>query len=216
MQSFIKFKWSIATSLFLTSLGMQTAAYANSLKINRDVFDQVGNELAYFEHKFGPAKRVDFLDTRIYQIGDCEFNISLDKNKSIKSVELKISKRCDVNAKFKDNSIVSKMTLKDFYNSSDGKFGRTCLYLCGNAYDPTLYYLAREPHALQFLERIIETKVPDGLSEAVLKTEGEDKLRDMSYDVTIYHDITKRIAANSKIISYTEGNNLETDWRMKQ
>jgi hypothetical protein len=197
-------------------------ALANSIKFNRSVFDRLQDPIQAFEKRYG-APTEDYGRSRVYEIGDCSFEVLLSEfgNKGGNAVVLAIKmgivpNKCDITPTYIDPPRkVSKMKLKDFYGLGfREKFASECIVGCGNNYDPALAFLSLLPKAAGAYTLRVETLLPDGVTTTLHKANRQpgSPTIDLNYDQ--YTERFKEMAADEAILSYQEGYDFMTAFQL--
>jgi len=149
-------------------LGGAAGSPGNKTK-NREVMDQVGRDITFFEKRYGPPTDIRG-SHRDFEIGECQFGVVTAPNKTILWISLRgISSSCDVVPKFMDKRSISEMTLFDFLDDGyNRELVSSCIDICGNAADPTFSLFTEQPRVNGDLKRLIDFLVPgdDELKEA--------------------------------------------------
>ncbi len=125
-------------------------------------------QVAYLEHIAGPAWRVDG-KYRTYKVSGCIVDVVAESN-AVRSLGLRLNDRCTFDPSlFLGIKLPSanKMTFGDLDRAwGGGRFYADCLYLCGNAYDPSVYEHFDGPHAANFIEVNVEAALVSRASVA--------------------------------------------------
>ncbi|QMV73237.1 hypothetical protein HS961_10580 [Comamonas piscis] len=149
--------------------------------------EAIGLNLQYVERIAGPAKRIDGKQQQ-FDLQGCEFLLTTDDAKqSIVGVQLALSSACTVNVgppisadkPIKPSELTFGMAEQYF---RPGNYLADCLSMCGNAYDPSIYWTAEGSRAEGFMSvtlsvPIVEDAVIEAASrwrDAMEKSESED------------------------------------------
>jgi hypothetical protein len=206
----------------ITIVGLLTTpAVANSLDFNRSVFNRLQEPIETFEKRYG-APSEDLGRSRVYQIGDCRFEVLLGEfdnaggNAVVLAIKMSIlPKKCDIIAAYLDPPRkVSKMKLKDFYGIGfREKFASECIVGCGNSYDPPLAFLSLLPKALGSYTLRIETQVPADVITTISKANRQPGSSTINFDYGQYMDSLKTMSADEAVMSYQEGYDFMTAFK---
>ena len=163
--------------------------------------DTIGSTIAYLEQFTGIPKKVNNYgqqEVREYHIEDCIVNI-YGTNNDIRSLELEVSNECTFNISemmnFDSKYYAHQLTFDKVYDvlgEYGTKFTSDCLYLCGNAYQPSDYLEYRGPHVDNWIEVQFST---DGYHEGsscwedyMIKHEGEEYVIEMKFNTDKKYD----------------------------
>lgn len=148
--------------------------------------DMLGADLAYLEQLTSVAKSTDsYSYTKEYKVEGCSVEIGYGPDNTITSLGLTVSANCTFNlAPFfgeQGNNPVNQLT----FGQLDVSFYDDCLYLCGNAIEPSVYEHWEGPRAYNFLEILVssvEAKDACEWADAMMKKEGEDWLMEGKFN----------------------------------
>lgn len=200
------------TILIITLIFSHTLM-ANTKLSQLFTLDMLYSDLAYLEQITGVAKSTDtYLGVKHYKVGGCDVEVSYTPDNKITALGLRLTPKCSFNvAPFLGRSDVLPANQLTF-NQLDGNYYASCLYMCGNAYDPPIYKHHEEPHANNFLEVLVSSVSADNYAwaETMIKKEGEDWVLDGQFNCDPYkYDATaEQLFGQDKIEEITVGYGL--------
>lgn len=154
--------------LFAITATLATTPLAQAAKL-ADVFtgDMLGANQRYFESIAG-IPRESWMDNHTFKVEDCEV-IATMQNEKVTALRLELTSKCkaDLSSFIHDYApessalpfglLTKPLTFGQFIAAAGPvSYSADCLYLCGNAYDPSVYAHWHGPHAAQFLEVMLE------------------------------------------------------------
>lgn len=196
--------------------------------VRQDVGLEVGNllglQIAYVEARTGPAREV-FEDLRVYEVDGCDITLTA-KDSEVKGVRVPMTPACSTAARslLLSRGIPATMPLTfGAYAAAVGgaKFGADCLYLCGNAADPTVFMIGGGSHADGWvMTRAIAVQVDDAtlkaadtIEDAVRLGSGEDYLLSTRFNCDPTYDAVALSALRDVAIGEIEvGYDLNADF----
>jgi hypothetical protein len=151
--------------LLIVTLGLTSAAAAETSKLSRIFqFEMLNAQLAYLESITGPAMHVYAIgagvQSRDYPVEGCRVTAYV-KRGVVLAYSLGLSSSCNFSLNdFLGNDYPSTegLTIGGFANGAFGANLRaqsTCIYLCGNAADPTVDFTWEGPHAANFISVVL-------------------------------------------------------------
>lgn len=151
------------------------SAQAQSTATLAQVFsdDMIGANLSYFESVAGVA-RTSFGDEHSYRVEGCDISVNAGGG-VVSSMRLQLSPGCSVDLSQDLGSFApaasQPLTVGSFARAAGGEldYYADCLQSCGNAADPTFYAYWQGPHAVGFLEVMLEVALVD---DAALDAKG--------------------------------------------
>jgi hypothetical protein len=155
----------IATTMMGLMLALTGATGAETTKLSRIFqYEMLNAQLAYLESITGPAMHVYAkgagVQSREYPVDGCRVTAYV-KGVVVVAYSLVLSPKCNFNLNdFLGNDYPSteRMTVGGFANGAFGADLRaqsTCIYLCGNAADPTVDFTWEGPHAANFISVVL-------------------------------------------------------------
>ena len=179
--------------------------------------ETLGTTIKWFESQYGPAKYVNG-DERTYKIDEC--SLTVRGKERINSLSLDgISPKCSFDLKglnvVESSLPVYQMTFGMFEKKvGKGHYGADCLYLCGNAYDPSVWMVWEGSKADGDLKIKLEVVlVGDAAIDAsiqwkkiMIAEQGEDWVIDTKFDNDHrYDNAARKLFKNVPITSITIG-----------
>lgn len=183
------------------SVGVAQAAYAGKLD---EIFtrDMIGADIAYLQQFTGvPRTTLDGL-FREYKVGQC--TVTVYGEKIVTSLELEVSPKCTFDlGKMIDGAPNKEWAHQLTMGWAEGAhFSSDCIYMCGNAVDPSVYATLEGPRANGFLQiqlQVVldEDKASDAADqwrEHMVAKEGEDYVMETLFNKSNkYDDIAVRL-----------------------
>lgn len=206
-----------------TSIKPTSSTQQNSTKLAR-IFNpkMLSANIEYLEQITGPARQT-IMKSRTYDVDGCEVT-AVVVNGTVGSLKLDLNPKCtfDLNAFVNVSPDLfppaNLMTIGQFdaLTNSQGQLLSDCIYMCGNAVEPTVSDYWEGPHADQFIEvRAEVTLVDDAAINASIawqnimeKGEGEDWVINTKFNCqkTKYdapgHTLFKDVKLSSMTIGY--------------
>lgn len=185
----------------------------------------IGMNLPYVEQQAGPAMRTDG-HTHTFQIEQCTLELTTDEeNRSVKHIRLALTPQCQATSEgllgAEKPVLLNSLTfqgLSDAY--APGVVMADCLHLCGNADDPSVYFMAEGSRAQGFLTLVLEQPlVSDAVIEAanrweaaMVKREGKDWVIDTGFNCepNKYRDVAMQAMGHLKVAYLSFGDSLIT------
>lgn len=180
-------------------------------------------QVPYLETITGPAMHVspgrDALQRRNYQVEGCEV-IAYAKATLVIGYSLDLTPKCnfDLSEFMGDRySTTRRLTVGKFIkggSGSDMRVQSTCIYLCGNAADPTVDFTFEGPHALNFISIVLTVTLADQPSldaaerwrKVIRNKESDDYVTEARFNCTTrYDDAGIRAFANAPVSQITVG-----------
>lgn len=206
--------FKIATITLLAS--SMSLAFGQGKKIEQVFsYDMIGADLPYLESFIGIAKRTDtHFKTKHYLVDGCELAVGYEGN-SITTMAVSTGGKC--------NFTIDDIPMGSPINTNQVVFGMTgpvdyyadCLYLCGNAYEPSIYEHYQGPRVEGFREVLLGSSiVPYEVSrqwvDTMIAKEGESWVMDGNYncDPRKYHDVAEQALKGQKVDWIMIGYNL--------
>jgi len=215
-------RWFFCVMILVTSLF--TTAQAAKLE---EVFNgsMLGVTQRYFESVAGiPIRKIG--ERFIFSIEGCHVHAFV-KDKSVYALRLSLETNCQADLSFLGFDIsTNKPTFGDFPRT---RYFSDCLYLCGNAFDPSVYAFWQGSHANNFIEVMLETasgfEAKNEWRNYMAQQMGEDYVIDLRFNcedsfsniaaetfekvavesITIGHDLLDFEPLNSLISEYACG-----------
>lgn len=209
-----------------TSANQTALAQQSSTKLSR-IFSpkMLSANIEYLEQITGPARQT-IMNSKTYDVDGCDVT-AVVANGTIGSLRLDLNQKCtfDLNAfvnvtpgRFPSANV---MTIGEFdsLTNNQGQLRSDCIYMCGNAVEPTVSDFWEGPHADQFIEvRAEVTLVDDAAINASIawknimeKGEGEDWVINTKFNCqkTKYDDSGHKLFKDVKLSAITIGYGLE-------
>ncbi|WP_236176392.1 hypothetical protein [Pseudomonas qingdaonensis] len=156
--------------------------------------EMLGTNLRFFESVAGVA-RTSFGDTHTYKVQGCEITATAGGG-TVSELRMELSPTCkaDLSTFIGDFAppAAQPLTFGAMAGSSGGglEFYASCLSMCGNAADPSVYALWQGPRAVGFTEVLLEVVLVDDeasaaaghWSEAMQKAKGDDFVMDTRFN----------------------------------
>lgn len=209
--------------LISTLIGtLATGAQAATVK---DVFngEMLGTNQRYFESIAG-IPRQSYGNSHIFRVQGCDITATIN-NGAISALNMELGGKCQVNLSTFIGDYAppagQALTPGNFEKSSGGglSYLADCLYLCGNAADPSVYAYWEGPRAAGFMEVMLEVVLVDdeALNAASIwqdhmtKAAGEDFVMDTRFNCdrrfdTVAHQAFKDV----RVTAVTIGHGLST------
>lgn len=205
----------IATLTLLAS--SMSLAFGQGKKIEQVFsYDMIGADIPYLESFIGIAKSTNtYSQTKIYIVDGCELEVGYEGN-SITTMAVSTGGRC--------NFTIDDIPMGSPINTNQVVFGMTgpvdyyadCLYLCGNAYDPSVYEYYQGPRVEGFREillgsSIVPYEATSQWVDAMITKEGEDWVMDGNYNCNPqkYHNVAEKALKGQKVDWIMIGYNLK-------
>lgn len=173
---------SLGLATVLLSLGTAQAATV------AEVFtgDMLGKNQRYFESIAGIAQESNG-DEHTFKVQGCDVTATIEGGK-VTRLRLETAPECQADLTRFVGSYApapgKPLTLGAFDASAGGGmvYSADCLSMCGNAFDPSVYALWEGPHAVNFMQVLLEIRLTsdeaiaaaDAWTEQILKAKGED------------------------------------------
>lgn len=172
-----------------------------------------------------PLSSDKFYKTNTYQLNGCYITAKYNEQYFIQSLHLLVTNQCSFNIEplyeGNGNTPANKLTLGYF----NGSYYADCIYMCGNAVEPSLYkietiYPPRYTHMNGYDILVSSsTSKSNDWAEAMIKKEGEDWVRDNKFNCypEKYNDLANKLLKDEPIQEITigydllEGLRLQTD-----
>jgi hypothetical protein len=171
------------------------------------IFDpeMLNAQIAYLETITGPAMHVykgpGGIEIRDYRVDGCRVE-AYTKGAEAIGYSLVLNENCNFDlGKFigPPYSSTRNLTIGSFVHNGFGAEMRAqslCIYLCGNAADPTIDFTFEGPHALNFVKVVLTVELSDDPSldaverwrNAMRQREGEDYIIDTRFNCTPKYD----------------------------
>ena len=214
------------TESIVTNVNQTKLTEQNSSKLSR-IFSpkMLSANIEYLEQITGPARQT-IVNSKTYDVDGCDITVGV-VNGTVGSLKLDLNPKCtfDLNAfvnvapdRFPTANV---MTIGEFdsLTNNQGHLRSDCIYMCGNAVDPTVSDYWEGPHADQFIEvRAEVTLVDDAAINASIawknimeKGEGEDWVINTKFNCqkTKYDDSGHKLFKDVKLSAITIGYGLE-------
>jgi hypothetical protein len=195
-----------AAFLLTVMLALTSEAAAETSKLSRIFqFEMLNAQLAYLESITGPAMHVRAISagvqSRDYPVEGCRVTAYV-KGGVVLAYSLGLSPRCNFSLNdFLGNDYPSTegLTIGGFANGAFGADLRaqsTCIYLCGNAADPTVDFTWEGPHAANFISIVLTVvlasdeavSAAERWEAAMRKTEDTDYIEAVKFNCTPKYD----------------------------
>lgn len=221
MNSIIK-KAMISTGVLFISYSCMVNAAPTLEKLMQP--DTLGESLMKLDKQIGPAQRVDkFYHTKSYQIEYCTLTISY-KEDSIQSLEVQITPQCSFNTGSVIESTKTIAANKLTLGNVSGDFYADCLYMCGNAIEPSIYRIENfNPPRYANLSNYqvmvtANTANTEGLVEQMIKQKGEDWVRENQFNChpEKYNELASQLLKNTPVESIAIGYDLMAGKMLQQ
>jgi hypothetical protein len=191
-------------------------------------FEMLNAQIAYLETITGPAMHVDTgsngIQRRDYRVTGCRL-IAYAKGSAVIGYSLVLTPKCSFNqSNFMGEkySSTNGLTISKFVKAgfgSDMRVRSSCIYLCGNAADPTVDFVFEGPHALNFISIVLTIVLADAPSldaaqrwENVMRAaESKDFIIDTKFNCTTkYDDAAIRAFSDVPVSRITVGYSPDT------
>jgi hypothetical protein len=191
--------------------------------------DMIGATVQFFEKTAGPAwkKHRYSREMRTYKIKGCVVTASIEQG-DIRALKAELTDNCSVDLKSFVNRteapprVSSKSTQGAIsqWLGNGGKFMASCLAMCGNAADPSVYWHYEGPRADQNLEVLTEIRlVGDRAVDASFKwrdimesARGDDYVMDTKFNCdAAYDEVAEKVFRGVSISSIAIGFDLVSD-----
>jgi len=202
-------KWLARSTIFVAIMACIATVQAAKLD---EVFNgkMLGTTPRYFESVAGiPVKKVD--DTYHFDIEGCEVRASI-KDEGVYALRLELTPSChvDLTSFGLNHSTTKGLTFGQFPSA---QYFSDCLYMCGNAYDPSDYALWKGPHVSNFVEVMLETasayEAGAKWHEHMQQQMGEDYVIDLRFNCeNTFSNIAAQAFENVAVEAITIGHNL--------
>jgi hypothetical protein len=201
-----------------SKLDFDTLYYHSSILYPlKEIFipDIIGQNIEYFNSKYGPPERIYDDYTRIYKIELCSVMVYGKDSISALGIE-NIDSRCNFDlrlfdlggmAKYDLDKIEVDVNADSLDITSFDAFYVNCAY-CGNATTPTLYGVYNGPHSVSFINVISEIDTDIDNNSAILrqifyileKTKGSDYLIYDEFNGTLeFTELVKKFLKDARI-----------------
>jgi len=210
---------SLGMAIVLVSLG--TAQAATVAKVFTG--DMLGTNQRYFESIAGIPRESNGND-HTFKVQGCNITAKIEGG-NVTSLRLETGPKCPADlTKFVDGyaPVPGKpLTFGAFEESSGGGFAYSadCLTMCGNAFDPSVYALWEGPHAVNYMQVLLEVTLSsdEAISAAdtwkgqIVKAKGEDFVTDTTFNCDPQFSAgAKKAFANVPVTAVTIGTNLKS------
>lgn len=206
-------------ALTLACLPMLAQAQATVAQVFNG--EMLGANLRYFESIAGIA-RTSSGDVHSYRVQGCEITANAAGG-TVNELRLQLSPSCkaDLSTFVGDFAPPAGKPLTfgalNESTASQLEFYADCLYLCGNAYDPSVYALWQGPRAINFTEVLLEAVLIDDdaigaanrWSEIMVNAKGQDFVTDTRFNCERDFDVAaNREFKTVKVTAVTIGTEL--------
>ncbi|EGH98981.1 MULTISPECIES: hypothetical protein [Pseudomonas syringae group] len=177
-------------TFFLSFVGTAQAASV------AEVFtgEMLGKNQRYFESIAGIPRESNG-NNHEFMVQGCNITASIDAGK-VTSLRLEVTPKCQADL----NSFISTyapapgkpLTIGSFDDSSGGglRYSADCLTMCGNSHDPSVYALWEGPHAVNWMQVLLEVTLSsdeaiaasDTWRSEIQKAKGEDFVVDTAFN----------------------------------
>jgi hypothetical protein len=173
---------------------------------------------AFFDKKAGDPERATETQNN-YRIDGCLVLAHLE-GQSVQSIELVLTPSCHADLsslvpageKFQ---VTENLTFGQFESSLGNAFYKTtCLYMCGNAYDPTIDAVIPGVHANNFMDIVAVThdgyEASEKWREAIVSAKGDDYVAQTRFNCDRQFDMVARQAFSAeRVVSIRFGYGLD-------
>lgn len=211
----------------ISCLIIQSGTVLANGKIMDQIFveDMLGESITHFEKFTGRAKGTNvYSDAKVYVIDGCQVEVSYTNTNKIKSLKLLVTPNCSFIPQSLleegNNTPTNKLTFGDFR----GDFYADCLYMCGNAVDPSIYRVEtilfpRYMNTSDY-EIMVSSNDADNANrwaETMMKKEGEDWAMDNKFNCNPerYSDLAGKLLKDEPIQEITIGYDLLEGLRLQ-
>jgi hypothetical protein len=215
---------------------LSQAAPAQPTSKLRRIFqsDMLDAQVTYLENITGPAMHVsqlgDGVQLREYRVDGCSVT-AYANGSAVVGYSLKLGQKCNINlSDFLGNQYptTDRLTVGKFGNGAFGANFRAqsdCIYMCGNAADPTVYFVWEGPHAANFLTIVLAVTIvdepaivaADRWKQAMADKEGEQWILDTKFNCTTkYDDLATKEFSAVQVSQLTVGYNPFAEYYRKQ
>jgi hypothetical protein len=215
--------YPILLGLLVLLMSVASQAFVDSKLSSIFQGEMLNAQVAYLETITGPAMHIypghDGVQLRDYRVEGCRV-VAYAKGTEVVGYSLDLNPKCNFNL---------HGFMGDGYSTTDGltiaKFVRggfgadmhvqsNCIYLCGNAADPTVDFTFEGPHVLNFLSIVLTVTLADTPSldaeerweKAMRSREGDDYIRNVRFNCTNKYDtLAIQAFANAPVNQITIG-----------
>lgn len=179
--------------------------------------DLLGVTPAFFDKKAGEPERATE-DENTYNIDGCTVVAHL-KGQSVQSIELLLSPTCHADLSRLGQGpkflVSDQLTFGQFQAiAGPAQFKSTCLYMCGNAYDPTDDAVIPGFHANNFMDIVAVTmtayEAREKWRQPMMASKGEDYVVNTKFNCDREFDpVARKAFADEKVESLRFGHGLD-------
>lgn len=156
--------------------------------------DMLGTNQRYFESIAGIPRESNGNDHK-FKVQGCNVTATIEGG-NVTRLKLETGPKCPADlTKFVDSFAPAPgkiLTFGAFDESSGGDFvySADCLSMCGNAYEPSVYALWEGPHAVNYMQVLLEVSLvsdeaiaaSDAWKDQIVKVKGEDFVTETTFN----------------------------------
>ncbi|NLY35276.1 MAG: hypothetical protein GX040_11255 [Alcaligenaceae bacterium] len=153
---------SLLPKMLIASTLISPFANAVQAKTVKEVFngDMLGTTQRYFESIAGIPRKSSG-NEHSFRVQGCNITATIDNN-DVSALRIELNDKCQADLSTFIDSYAppanTPLTVGAF-EFDNFTFMADCLGMCGNAYDPSVYALWEGPHAINFMEVLLEFKL---------------------------------------------------------